>query len=78
MNKDFAEKLLGELLQCHEALGRVEVSARSIEDKDLQRAMRKAIMFSASYLYTEAMGRIISRYPELEPFPLNGVQPKSE
>lgn len=71
MNRGIAEKLMGELLKCHKVLDDIEFLAREIEDESSRTALRKAIIFSSSTLYTEAMGRIISRFPDLEPFPVS-------
>ncbi|TQV79454.1 hypothetical protein FKG94_11335 [Exilibacterium tricleocarpae] len=74
MNRELAKKLMSELLECHRAMDIAEFTAREIKDEKLSYEIRHAIVSASSHLYSDAMGRIISRFPELEPYPSEGEQ----
>jgi NTP pyrophosphatase (non-canonical NTP hydrolase) len=68
MNKEIAQKLLHELLECRKAIDSAEIVSREIDDENLRQEFRKILGRASLDLYSEAMGKIILRYPELDPY----------
>lgn len=67
MNLQLAQKLLEELVNCRKALDAAEFVAREIEDEILRNDLRRTSGSISLDLYTEAMGKIFLKYPELNP-----------
>jgi hypothetical protein len=68
MNKELATKLIDELIECRKAIDSAELVSREIEDTDLRSEFRKILGRVSLDLYSEAMGKIILQYPDLDPY----------
>ena len=68
MNKEIAQKLINELIDCRKAIDSAEMVSREIEDENLRQEFRKILGRVSLDIYSEAMGRIILKYPELDPY----------
>jgi len=78
MKKEVAEKLIHELIVCRKAIDSAEIVSREIEDENLRMEFRKILGRASLDLYSEAMGRIILRYPELDPYPKSASNHSNE
>lgn len=72
MDKHLAKRLIQELTACRKAIDAAELVSREIEDESLRMEFRKILGRASLDLYSEAMGRIILRYPELDPYQRDG------
>ena len=68
MDKSVAKKLIDECMKCYEALESAELLAKGIEDKEEQIAVTKSILLTACQLEEGLMSKIVTKYPELNPF----------
>ena len=71
MNKEIAKKIMNELIKSRSAIDSAEVISREIEDENLRKDIRKILGKSSLDLYSVAMGKIINRYPELDPYSMS-------
>ena len=68
MNKELATKLIDELIECRKAIDSAELISRELDDAALRTEFRKILGRISLDLYSEAMGKIILQYPELDPY----------
>jgi hypothetical protein len=68
MNKELATKLIDELIECRKAIDSAELVSRELDDAALRAEFRKILGRISLDLYSEAMGKIILQYPELDPY----------
>lgn len=68
MDRKLAEELMRELIACREAINSVELISRRIPDEAFRKEFRTILGRASLDLYSEAMGRIILRFPELDPY----------
>ena len=69
MNVFVAKTLMSSLLECHEALKRVEEAAKKIESKEDYTEFMKKVLSVAGELEDGPMLHLVQEHPELNPFP---------
>ena len=68
MDKELATKIMIKLKKCREAIGDAEIVCSDIDDEKLNKEIRRVLAGVSLDIYTDAMGKIIHRYPELNPY----------
>ncbi len=74
MNKELAQRLINELLVCHKAIDSVEIVSQEIDDENLRQEFRNVLARISFDIYSEAMGKIILKFPNLDPFSKENIK----
>ena len=68
MDKELAVELMKGLKKCRDAIDEVEATSRNIQDEEFRLEFHKILGRISLDLYSKAMGKIILRHPELDPY----------
>ena len=69
MDRDLAQRLIGDIVECHKTLDIADQTARSLSDESEQLRIRRALAEASGVLTAEIIMEIIRVYPDLDPYP---------
>lgn len=69
MDKDWARRLIADVVTCQKALDAAEITARECADEGERDRLRLVIAQAIGSLYAEIILQLIRVYPDLDPYP---------